>query len=245
MATPCSLSIPGFKLLPWQWSSVGCWFPGISPARTWWGSNHPKAMIKQSGLRCPALAAEWARSASESSNTVTLTLDEFQHSGKYLSQTVVCPCINWVLFCGSLFSFFFFQALYIKAVSPCLFFRTSESRVSNFESIAGFCEGKQPALRVCVTLEQDTRRESRTVPEQQKLQTKPGGYGKSVTVKNTTQPMPPPYELIALGRGSTMGFGRLDSFWSELHQSTAINTGNNPVSKLPGLYLSVFPGPEQ
>lgn len=153
----------------------------------------------------------------------------------------VCPCINWVLFCGSLFSFFFFQALYIKAVSPCLFFRTSESRVSNFESI----EGKQPALRVCVTLEQDTRRESRTVPEQQKLQTKPGGYGKSVTVKNTTQPMPPPYELIALGRGSTMGFGRLDSFWSELHQSTAINTGNNPVSKLPGLYLSVFPGPEQ
>lgn len=65
---------------------------------------------------------------------------------------------------------------------------------------------EQPALRICVTPEQDTKGESRTVPEQQKLQTKPGGCEKSVTVKNTTQPMPPPYELTVLGRGSTVGF---------------------------------------
>lgn len=147
---------------------------------------------------------------------MTFTLDEFQHSGKDFSQTGTLLCLPVSTGFSSVLPCFlsFFQALYIKAVCPCLFFRTSESWISHFESIAGFCEGEQPALRVSVTLEQDTGGgESRTVPEQQKLQTKPGGCGKSATtVKNTTQPMPPPYELIVLGRGSAMGFGRLDSF---------------------------------
>jgi len=41
---------------------------------------------------------------------------------------------------------------------------------------------------------------------------KPGDCEKSTTTKNTTQPMSSPYELIVLGRGSTVGFGKDDSF---------------------------------
>lgn len=118
---------------------MGCSLPGISTARTWWGSDYPEAVIKQPGLMCPAMAAEQARSASESSNTVTFTLEAFQHSGKDFSQTGTVSCVpvssgfSSVLPC---FLSFFFQALDVKAVSPWLLFRTSESRVSRFESTA-------------------------------------------------------------------------------------------------------------
>lgn len=75
---------------------------------------------------------------------------------------------------------------------------------------------------------------------------KPGDCEKSITImKNTTQPMSSPYELIVLNRGSTMGFGKDDSFWSELHQSAATNTQNNLASKLPRLYFPAFLGPAQ
>lgn len=57
--------------------------------------------------------------------------------------------------------------------------------------------------------------------------------------------MSSPYEIIVLRRGSTMRFGKDDSFWSELHQSTGKNIENNLVSKLPGLYFPAFLGPEQ
>ena len=57
--------------------------------------------------------------------------------------------------------------------------------------------------------------------------------------------MSSPYELIVLGRGSTVGFGKDDSFWSELHKSTATNIQNNLALKPPGLYFPAILGPEQ
>lgn len=54
---------------------------------------------------------------------------------------------------------------------------------------------------------------SRTAPVREKLQMKPGDCEKSITtMKNTTQPVSSPYELIVPGRGSATGFGKDDSF---------------------------------
>lgn len=167
----------------------------------------------------------------------------------------MCLCINWVLFCAWLFSFFFifsfFQALYRKPGSQCLFL--SKDKWIQGKSFwidcrywQGFVRKSRLVWGSTLLLGRIQEERSRTAPVHEKLQMKPGDCEKSITImKNTTQPMSSPYELIVLGRGSTMGFGKDDSFWSELQQSAATNIQNYLASKLPGLYFPAFLGPEQ
>lgn len=234
-----------------------CWLPRISTIRTQRGSNYLDAAARKAGPMRTNMVVEWARLAPESSNTVSFTLDEFQRSGKILAKLALyhvpvyqlSSVLCLVVLCLVVFFFFsFFQALYIKPGSPCLFLSKDKwiqgkSFWINCRYWQGFVRERRLDWGSMLLLGRIQKERSRTAPVHEKLQMKPGNCEKSITtMKNTNQPMSSPYEIIVLRKGSTMGFGKDDSFWSELHQSTG---RNNLASKLPGLYFPAFLGPEQ
>lgn len=138
MATQCSLSIPGLKLLPWQWCMV--WDAGSQeyPLPGHGGAQTTQRLWPSSQGWC---ALVWLlNKQGQHQKAATLWLSPWISSSVQEK-----PLAKLALYCVSLyplgsllcfFVFFFFSGSIYKNCQSLHIFRTSESQVSSFESIA-------------------------------------------------------------------------------------------------------------